>query len=631
MLERDRPAAQRPRPALLIAASLLTLGPAAIHFAVAPMHFQEYVPFGALFVLTGLAQVALAAALLARPSRRLFLAGAAGTASVIALYVVSRSIGLPVGPRPWRPEMVGFPDIACTAMEVLSVLVLALLALARPRSRRAHPVRVALASAPWFLLAAALSGVGTASVVDGMPLAFNTSPPVPGRPSTTVDLLTAPAGAEPVRDFTLTARVARIGGQDAWTFDGVVPGPELRVRQGDRVRVTLVNHLPVSTTIHWHGVPGLPDAEDGVAGITQQAVPPGRSMPYEFVASATGTYWYHSHQDTGNQVSRGLFGALVVEPPTGPTEDRDYTVMLHDAIGGGVVANGSSALHLPASPGERVRLRVVDAVAPGMDGGPEAPALLGAPARVVALDGRDLHEPQLAAPQRVALGMGQRADLVFTMPRSGAVRLVDTETRGDVSGVQRAIASLAGPARPLPVVTVGDGPAPAAAAAGLPLFDLVHYGTPAPDPVAAASAGATYPLVVTSGPGFHDGRIELVHRINGAASPQVPPITVREGEIVRLHIVNDTAEYHPMHLHGHTMSVLSRDGAPVQGSPVRLDTMMVGPHQTWDVAFAADNPGIWMLHCHVPLHAEFGLSMTINYAGITTPYAMGSRSGNMPE
>jgi FtsP/CotA-like multicopper oxidase with cupredoxin domain len=631
MLERDRPAAQRPRPALLIAASLLTLGPAAIHFAVAPAHFQEYVPFGVLFLLTGLAQSALAVAMLARPSRRLFLAGVAGTMGVIALYVVSRSVGLPVGPRPGRPEMIGFPDIACATMEVLSVVVLALLAISRPGSRRRHPVRVALASAPCFLLVAALSGVGTASAVDGMPLAFNTSPLVPGRPSTTVDLLTAPPGGEPVRDFTLTARVTRVGGQDAWTFDGVVPGPELRVRQGDRVRVTLVNRLPVSTTIHWHGVPGLPDAEDGVAGITQQAVPPGRSMPYEFVASETGTYWYHSHQDTGNQISRGLFGALVVEPRTGPTEDRDYTVMLHDAIGGGVVANGASDLRLAASPGDRVRLRVVDAVAPGMDGGPQAPALLGAPARVVALDGRDLHEPQLAGPQRVALGMGQRADLVFTMPRFGAVRLVDTETQGQVSGVQKAIGSLAGPARALPVVTVGEGPAPAPTAGRLPLFDPTRYGTPAADPVAAATPGGTYPVVITSGPGFHDGRIELVHRINGAASPRVPPITVQEGEVVRLHIVNATAEYHPMHLHGHTMSVVSRDGAPLQGSPVRLDTIMVGPRQTWDVAFAADNPGIWMLHCHVPLHAEFGLSMTIDYSGITTPYEMGTRSGNMPE
>src|SRR5207302_323442 len=158
-------------------------------------------------------------------------------------------------------------------------------------------------------------------------------------------------------------------------------------------------------------------------------------------------------------------------------------------------------------------------------------------------------------PQRVPIGMGQRADLVFTMPRQGAVRLVDTEPTTHSSSVQAAIAK-AGPASALPTVTIGDGPAPdVRAAAGLPLFDPTTYGAPAPDPVAAARTpgGATFPVVLAEAPGFHSGAIELVHTINGKASPAVPPITVREGETVRLHIVNDTAEYHPMHLHGHTM------------------------------------------------------------------------------
>jgi FtsP/CotA-like multicopper oxidase with cupredoxin domain len=392
-----------------------------------------------------------------------------------------------------------------------------------------------------------------------------------------------------------------------------------------------VNHLPVSTTIHWHGVPGLPDAEDGVAGITQQAVPPGRSMTYEFVADAPGTYWYHSHQDTSSQITRGLFGALVVEPGPGPTEDRDYTVMLHDALGGGVAANGTSDLRLAARPGETVRLRVVDAVAPGMDGTPEAPVLLGAPYRVVALDGRDLNQPQQLGPRRIAVGMGQRADLVFTMPASGAVRLVDTESQSHSSGVQGAIAAASGAAR-LPEVTVGDGAPPAITHPDtLPAFDPLHYGAPADDPIATAHADASFPVVLTEQPGFHGGSIQLVHEINGAASPNVPPIVVREGQVVHLHIVNDTAEYHPMHLHGHTMSVLSRNGQPVTGSPVRLDSVLVGPHETWDVVFLADNPGLWMFHCHVLLHASFGLTMSIDYAGISTPYSMGTRSGNMPE
>ena len=154
---------------------------------------------------------------------------------------------------------------------------------------------------------------------------------------------------------------------------------------------------------------------------------------------------------------------------------------------------------------------------------------------------------------------------------------------------------------------------------------------PSADPVATAHVDAWFPIVIAEQPGFHDGSIQLVHEINGESSPNVPPIVVHEGQVVRLHIVNDTAEYHPMHLHGHTMSVVRRNGEAVTGSPVRLDSILVGPNETWDVVFLADNPGLWMFHCHVPLHAAFGLTMSVDYAGITTPYEMGTRSGNMPE
>jgi FtsP/CotA-like multicopper oxidase with cupredoxin domain len=405
----------------------------------------------------------------------------------------------------------------------------------------------------------------------------------------------------------------------------------LRVTQGDRVRVTLVNRLPDTTTIHWHGV-RVPNAEDGVAGVTQDAVPPGASYTYEFVARDAGTYWYHSHQDTLNQVSRGLFGALIVEPSGGSVpEARDYTVLLHSApSGSGIAFNGSAAdVRFAARPGELVHLRLINAVPPDMDGGPEAPVLLGALYRVVALDGHDLNQPQLLGPERLPLGMGQRADLVFTMPASGAVRLIDTELHGQPSAGERFFPAATPPKGS---VTIGDGPVPAPDALDrLPVFDLTRYGSPAVDPVAAGPFDATYPVVLAEGPGFHDGRIELVHTINGRASPYVPPISVREGQVVRLHIVNDTGEYHPMHLHGHIYSVLAKNGEPILGSPLHLDSMLVGPHETWDVAFRADNPGIWMFHCHVLLHAAFGMSMTVNYAGITTPFEMGSRSGNVPE
>jgi FtsP/CotA-like multicopper oxidase with cupredoxin domain len=215
------------------------------------------------------------------------------------------------------------------------------------------------------------------------------------------------------------------------------------------------------------------------------------------------------------------------------------------------------------------------------------------------------------------------------MPATGAVRLIVTAGHGASSALQQFFS---GPPGPLGTVTIGAGALPPARTVDhLPVFDLTRYGVPTTDPLARGPFAATYPVVLGEGPGFHDGHIQLVHTINGQASPYIPPLTVHEGEVVRLHIVNETGEYHPMHLHGHVFSVLAQNGRPLRGSPVHLDSILVGPHESWDVAFRADNPGIWMFHCHVLLHASFGMSMTVNYVGVSTPFEMGSRSGNVPE
>jgi plastocyanin len=141
-----------------------------------------------------------------------------------------------------------------------------------------------------------------------------------------------------LREFTLTAQ--EVDWQlmpgttvKAWTYNGTVPGPELRVTEGDLVRVTLQNRLPVPTTIHWHGV-DVPNAMDGVPGLTQDAVPPGGSFVYEFTATNPGTRWYHPHQDAEVQTPLGLFGPLIIEPRTPPTDqplyDREYTYSLSE-------------------------------------------------------------------------------------------------------------------------------------------------------------------------------------------------------------------------------------------------------------------------------------------------------------
>jgi len=622
-----------------IRAAVFMLGAGAIHLTVMPQHLQEYPPFGAFFLLSALAQVGLAAAVLFSTQRLTAIVGAVGNLAIVALWVVSRTVGLPIGDDPWHPETVGTADAAATILELLAGWNLARLARRPWRPGRAWirlRIRPALALVPGLLLTI----VGVEAGAEGMPASVNMSAPIAlGRAAVPLDGLKAAPGNEPLRSFTLVAELAQIGGQTAWTFNGTVPGPELRVSQGDRLRVTLVNHLPASTTIHWHGV-RVSNAEDGVAGVTQDAVPPRVTYSYEFVASDAGTFWYHSHQDTANQLTRGLFGALVVEPRDGPLIDRDYPLIFHEFPGHSIISPGlqglaeyvrqafsgqraavngtSGELHLQARPGERVRLRLIGALEGEqfgplmMLGEPLELVALGTCYQIVAIDGGDLNAPQCIGPERLRLGIGQRYDLSFVMPSTGSVTIVDT--RGQES------------------VTVGSGPEPATLdLKRLPLFDPLRYGQPSPDPVLGHGFDVTYQVVLGEEGGIRHLQPELIHTINGKAAPMGTAYLVRQGQVVRLHIVNETEEFHTMHLHGHVLSVLDRDGGAPRGSPIHLDSLLVGPHESWDVAFVTDNPGLWMFHCHVLLHAAMGMSAMIAYEGVTTPYDVGARSGNQSE
>ena len=629
--------------------AILTFGVAAIHFAVVPDHLDEYLPFGLFFIVLGFAQVALGLAAIIRPSQRLFAWAAFGTLAVLALWVITRTVGLPIGPDAGQPEAMGVTDVCAAVLEGVAVLLFALLAWGprlkpRPNHGWWQAGRIAWNSLTILLttlLVLIFSTFGTLAGANGMPRAVNLGSAVAGQPAVSVDSLTEPPGSQPLRSFTLTAQVTQIGGKEVWAYNGTVPGPELRVTQGDRVRVTLVNHLPAATTIHWHGL-RLPNAEDGVAGVTQNAVPPGGSFVYEFVVKYPGTYWYHSHQDAFRQIPMGLYGALIVEPPVASSlhYDHDYAVAFGDvgAAVFGAVANGAAdGLHLAAKPGESVRLRLINATLIDMPGTPEFVALVGVPYTIIALDGYDLNQPTLLGPELLPIGTGQRYDLAFTMPASGQVRLSFVSPDAPTPAVQQGpnIGDIIfGPSkiRHNEVVILGEGAVPPQPAAGsLPVFDLTSYGKPAYDAVASrTSFDISQDLHIGSNPGFRDGAFENIHTINGKTDPYTDPIIVHLGQVVRLRFINETDEYHPMHIHGHIFSVLSKNGKPISGSPVHLDSILVGPHETWEVAFLADNPGLWMLHCHVLVHAAYGLSMMIDYADISTPYTIGTLSGNMP-
>lgn len=147
--------------------------------------------------------------------------------------------------------------------------------------------------------------------------------------------LVGPQSGEPNERFTLIAQEAQMrlsSGTtvNAWTFNGLLPGPELRVHQGDLVEVKLINKLSrEGVTLHWHGL-DVPNGEDGVAGVTQNAVQPGESFTYRFVVkNQPGTYWYHSHQASQEAVEKGLFGALIVLPRNDSSTGKDIPVIAH--------------------------------------------------------------------------------------------------------------------------------------------------------------------------------------------------------------------------------------------------------------------------------------------------------------
>jgi len=424
--------------------------------------------------------------------------------------------------------------------------------------------------------------------------------------------LSGPTGTPDAR-FRLEAREATVrlaDGQEieALTFGGTVPGTELRVRQGDLVEVTLVNRdVEPGVTIHWHGV-DVPNAEDGVAGVTQDAVAPGQSHVYRFRADQVGTFWYHSHESSSAQVSRGLLGTLVIEPRSPPAGAvLDMTAVSHELEGTQTLSGAPGVGHRRVSPGTKVRLRLVNT-----DNGQKRFVLSGTPFRVLAIDGTDVHDPGRLDDMALVLAAGGRYDVGFEMP--------DAPVGLRVDGTD-AVLVLSPDGRGAPPE---DEPESA--------FDPLGYGQPTATPFGATSAfDRRFELTVGRKPGFLDGRPGMQWSINGGIYPDVPMLMVDKGDLVNLTVVNDTSTVHPMHLHGHHALVLSRDGVPASGSPWWTDTLDVEPGHRFELAFDADNPGLWMDHCHNLNHAASGLTLHVAYVGVTTPFRTGGDAHNHPE
>ncbi|HEX4928831.1 MAG TPA: multicopper oxidase family protein [Burkholderiales bacterium] len=403
-----------------------------------------------------------------------------------------------------------------------------------------------------------------------------------------------------------------------WAYNGSVPGPTLRARQGDRLRVRVRNDLEEATTVHWHGI-RLPNAMDGVPYITQRPIVPGAGFTYEFTLPDAGTFFYHPHQRSYEQVGRGLAGALIVEERTPPQVDRDVLWVLGDyrmnsdasirggfgnsmdashagRIGNTVTLNG----HLPETfrvrAGERIRLRLINA-APARIFGLE---FRGHRPWVVAVDGQPVepHEPPDGA---VVLGPAMRADLILDMNAAPGSR------HSVHDGFYRRLAYDF-------VELEYDERAPLRAQAGDPPR-LEDNPLSEPD-----LKGAERHRIVFTGGMMGDMRglgRGLAWAVNGTANgcgdsglPFEPLLVVRKGRSCVLDLVNETQWHHPIHLHGHAFRVITRDGGPTRYREW-LDTVLLEPRERAEIAFVADNPGDWMFHCHVLEHQASGMMSCI--------------------
>jgi FtsP/CotA-like multicopper oxidase with cupredoxin domain len=396
---------------------------------------------------------------------------------------------------------------------------------------------------------------------------------------------------------------------DGYTLNGTSPGPEIRARQGDLVEVTVVNDsVSDGVALHWHGV-DVPNAADGVAGVTQDAVLEGEQYVYRFVVPAAGTYWYHSHQMSHEQVLNGFFGPLVVDPVDAQPGGVIDVAALQHSYGGIRTINGSTGIsHHDAPAGARVRVRVTNT-----DNGPTRAWVNDAPFTVAAVDGHDVNAPTPVEDAAVLVTAGGRVDLVLTMPTDGSAVRVDV-------GGGRAALVLGSPDAAVPDSVETDE-----------LVDLLSYGSPLPLGIAVDDPQRRFEYSIGRRPAFVDGVPGLHWTVNGHTFPNVPMYVVDEGDVVRMTISNSSGETHPMHLHGHHVVVLSRNGVEASGSPWWVDSLDVDDGDTYEVAFVANNPGIWMDHCHNLPHAEQGMVAHLAYSGVTSPFLVGGEGRNQPE
>ena len=416
-----------------------------------------------------------------------------------------------------------------------------------------------------------------------------------------------------------------------WTYSGECPGPVIRAKQGEHVRILVENGLEESTTVHWHGL-RVPNTMDGVPHVSQEPIEPGQNFLYDFKLEDAGTYWYHPHVNSSEQLGRGLYGTIIVEETDPPEVDRDVVWVLDDwrvskdgsirddfthgmdishggRMGNYITVNGHLPEPLKVTANERIRLRLINVANARIFG----LNFENHNAQVIAIDGHPV-TPHAPSNDMVLLGPGQRADVIIDcVGEPGSKhRILDMAYEQSINELQDIEYLDASPVRKKPL-----GPVKALPANPLKEPDLtqaVHHEMVISGGAMSGMRGAVYKGKKRS---MRELMGEMkVWALNGVAAhtTDMPPIFNFDlGKTYVIDIKNESMFPHPMHLHGHAFRLLSMNGKDVPHTPW-MDTVLLTGRETARIAMVADNPGDWLFHCHVLAHVQGGMTSLIRVA-----------------
>lgn len=435
------------------------------------------------------------------------------------------------------------------------------------------------------------------------------------------DSLPVVSGLTPIEDedpavgavrYTLTARVSDVklvadaAPIQAWTYNGTVPGPLLQARVGDDVTIVFKNELDEPTTIHWHGM-RVPNEMDGVVEGEMRAVEPGATFTYHFIAPDAGTFWLHPHIRTNVQIERGLYGMFVVHERAedAPDVDSDRALVvddvalgndgeiapfggnmevMHGRYGNVLLLNGSDAVPaFPFAPGQVERWRVVNTA--------NARTMVlrfpGFEVRQIGADGGLWPQGVCQSKSELVLPIGGRAEL--------EVRLAPGSTSGTLTSIVLAVDDNN------EVIEI-DVPL-ATAALDEALAPSTRPGHTANPALTLLDDGAPTHTLTLSG---SNGALGIKFTVNGHTWPEHEDWTVPQDQLQIVEVVNQLGMEHPFHLHGQFFQVLSRTGGAFDDTGWR-DTTLIRGQERMRIATRFDNPGMWMIHCHILEHEENGM------------------------